>query len=119
MMAFFLLVAWLFAMPAWGQVGLSPEGTWVSAATRRLAQSGEGGDPGCFLQISEEGWVVEENCSEIPTRGPPVMVASGKHGHRKPAPRHEDRWARSFVRGDVVPAENVGPGRAIPLRPAP
>lgn len=76
MMAFFLLVAWLFAMPAWGQVGLSPEGTWVSAATRRLAQSGEGGDPGCFLQISEEGWVVEENCSEIPTRWPSVKVTT-------------------------------------------
>lgn len=70
-----LLCLLLTAMPAWGQDRLSPEGTWVAAEARRLVQSGESGDPGCFLQVSEGGRVVEESCSEIPFHWPSPSVS--------------------------------------------
>lgn len=61
----------LVATPAAARAPLSLEGVWVSAETRRWVQSGQTGDPGCFLEVSE-GPQVEENCAEGIYRWPRV-----------------------------------------------
>jgi len=61
----------LFATSASAGALLSLEGIWVSAEARRLVQAGGSGDPGCFLEVSAEGSVLE-NCAEGIHRWPRV-----------------------------------------------
>lgn len=61
----------LFATPAFARAPVSLEGTWVSAEARRLLQSGQSGDPGCYLKVSAEGSVVE-SCADGVRRWPRV-----------------------------------------------
>lgn len=56
------------------QVGLSPEGVWVTAEARRLLGEGRTGDPGCHLVVAEGGTAVEEDCAEGRLRWPAVSV---------------------------------------------